>query len=129
MPSPRRKNHPKKTAAPVAPAVVAPTPLHEIPLKKWREHAELQRSLRALIENPVFLMATQTIIRAAFPGMEPAAKAEANVSADATNAALAARYAHRSGIAYFSKLLKFLASDSGPNTVPTNSYALMAEDE
>ena len=106
---------------------VVPQPLHEIALKEWRNHPDLQTRLRKILEDPVFLLASQTIIRAAFPGVEPQSKAEAGVSAEAMNAALASRYAHRSGMGHVFRLLKFLVS--GPNVdVPQSPYGVLQEE-
>lgn len=112
---------------PVAPQ---PTlqPLHEIPLKQWRNHPDLQARLRFLMADPVFIMACQTVMRAAFPGVEPAAKAEPGVSAEATNNAMSQRYAHRSGVGYFPKLLKFLVCDKA-TPLPASGYGQMLLEE
>lgn len=119
---------PKTSRRPTSVPAALPQPLHEIPLKAWRQHPALQAHLRKLLDDPVFLQASQTIRNYSFPGIEPAARAEPGVSADATNNAIALRYAHRAGIGYSFHLLRHLLVSTGP--APADAYgALHKESE
>jgi hypothetical protein len=65
----------------------------------------------------------------AFPGVEPASKAEANVSAEASDQALARRYVHRAGFHFYHRFLMALAT-TGTTEMPYSPYdVLLPEDE
>lgn len=122
-----RKAPPAQAESIVKESVVRPV-IH-IPLKQWGKHPDLQRKLRAILEDPIFHLAHNTILHAVAPGTEPSAKAESGVSAEATNNQLAHRYSHRSGMGHTFRLLRYLASD-GSGNVPSNPYGeLQQEDE
>lgn len=123
--TPRKKSVP--AAAPAQP--VAPQPLSVLTLAQWRENAGLQTELRRLIESPVFQMATQTVTTVAFPGVEPASRAEPGISAEASDQALARRYVHRSGIAFGIRMLKALATANVQMPQTPFDRTLQPEDE
>jgi hypothetical protein len=123
---PKKPTQPK--VEPQAAAVEA-KPLHIVSLKQWRQDSGLQVKLRRLIDDPVFQLAEQTLIRAAFPGVEPQAVAVPGTTADAMNTALAQKYCHRSGFYYFVRMLRFLCAPQG-SAIPETPYAgLLPEDE
>ncbi len=128
----RRTPQSKSVAAPAVEPIPAPAPqpIHQLSLKQWREqNAGLQADLRKLIDSPVFLLARQSIIESAFPGVEPAAKPVPGVTADAANNALALRYAHRSGIAFAFRMLRYLIAPAEAPMPNTSHGALLMEDE
>jgi hypothetical protein len=104
-------------------------PLHVLTVKQWRGNQALQAELRQIIDNPVFLMAHQTLTSIAFPGVEPASKAEPNVSAAASDQALARRYVHRAGFSMFPRMLRALTSTASTQMPQTPYDQLLPEDE
>lgn len=110
-------------------APVVPRPVAVLTVNQWRADPALQAHLKRLFEDPVFQLAQQTLTQVAFFGSEPSGKAQPGVSAEASDQALARRYIHRVGFAFFPKMLKALASPVG-TALPTNSYdRLLPEDE
>lgn len=119
---------PRQPQAPVQEQVVI-RPIVHLTIRQWQDNPDLQRKLRALIEDPVFLLAHNTLTNAAFPGCEPSTKADPGVTAEAMNGAMALRYAHRSGMGYYPRMMKVLAADKATK-MPENPYGqLLAEDE
>ena len=103
-------------------------PLIHLTLKQWADHPDLQAKLRVILEDPVFMLAQNTLLHASAPGTEPG-KAEPGVSAEAANNALALRYAHRSGMGHSFRILKFLTQQKSAKA-PGNPYGeLLQEDE
>jgi hypothetical protein len=115
----------KKTAGPTAEV----KPIYSLNILEWQKNPALQTKLRALIEDPTFQLAEQTLMRAAMPGYEPPVKAEANVSAEATRDMLGMRYVHRSGFSYAFRMLRFLIAQRGTEKPQTPYGALLPEDE
>lgn len=121
----------KKRAAPPQPIKeqVVIRPIVHLTIRQWQDNPELQRQLRTLLESPVFLLAHNTLMNAAFPGVEPTTKADPGVTAEAMNGAMALRYAHRSGMGYYPRMMKVLAADKAVK-MPENPYGqLLEEDE
>ena len=113
----------KKTAGPTAEV----KPIYSLNILEWQKNPALQTKLRALIEDPTFQLAEQTLMRAAMPGYEPPTKAEPNVSADATTEMLAKRYVHRSGFSYAFRMLRFLTAQRGTEKPQTPYGQLIME--
>lgn len=134
MPNPRKKKKSVPAVAPAQPAApsvqpATPQPLHVLTLSQWRESPPLQAELRKLIESAVFQMAHQTLVAIAFPGVEPASKAEPGVTAEASDQALARRYVHRSGMNFGMRMLKALATPNAQMPQTPFDRTLMPEDE
>lgn len=102
-----------KTTTTTKSVAEVPAPMHTLTSAQWGQNPSLQRELAALLEQPAFKLACQTILLSAIPAAQPVGQLQPGVSADALALLDSNRYHHRSGMTHFYRAIHALSRTAG----------------